>query len=85
MQTRKNRNRESSHERINPSFLTLEAQPATPDKASSSKYLSSSQVFKLSLGNDAPGRALLRLRAEPGLPVTGIAFWAPWPQFSGGQ
>ena len=37
------------------------------------------QVFDLSLGREMPSCALLRLRAEPGAPVTGVAFWVPWP------
>ena len=32
---------------------------------------------------ESPGKALLRFGAEPGAPVTGVAFWAPWlPQES---
>ncbi|CAE7720784.1 PRMT9 [Symbiodinium sp. CCMP2592] len=39
-------------------------------------------VFDLSLGRETPGHALLRLRAEPGAPVTGVAFWVEIPSLA---
>ncbi|CAE7939063.1 TH1 [Symbiodinium necroappetens] len=39
-------------------------------------------VFDLSLGREMPSCALLRLRAEPGAPVTGVAFWVEIPSLA---